>query len=223
MKLFYGRKISRKIGDLDLEELRNSNYYLSEKNLKKKFLQIEKNFSTFNLEIGFGSGENILFQAKKNKNICFIGCDPFLNGIVKLKKQIDKYQIKNTYFTNLDFWNFFANLKKIKFDKIYILFPDPWPKKKHNKRRLINNKFVEKLSKICSSKSLIHVLTDHPDYLIQIEDLFLKSNSFEIILNRYISNDLDKYKIEYTKYHKKAIQEKRRSYLISIACKNKKN
>ena len=222
MNPFYGRRVSRKIEDSDIEELKNSNYHLSEKNLRKKICEIEKKFSIFNLEIGFGSGENILFQAKNNRNVCFMGCDPFLNGSVKLKNQIDKYQINNTYFTNLDFWNFFENLKTIKFNKIFILFPDPWPKKKHNKRRLINYRFVEKISKICNSKSTIHILTDHPDYLMQIEDLFLKSTNFKITLNRYISEDLDKYKIEYTKYHKKAIQQKRRSHLIIIECKNKK-
>ena len=89
-----------------------------------------------NLEIGFGGGENIIFQATSNQKEFFLACDPFLKGSLKLKKRIDSLKLKNILLTDIDFHKLSDYLEGLFFEKIYILFPDPWPKKNIKKEGL---------------------------------------------------------------------------------------
>ena len=178
---------------------------MNQKNIKLKIKEIKPLFNFFNLEIGFGNGDNIIYQAQNNEKDCFLGCDPFLNGSIKLMKKTEKNKFKNLYFSNLDFKNFYEYIKKVKLSKIFILFPDPWPKKKHKKRRLINSEFVRKISSICKIKSLIYVSTDDQDYQREILEIFFKEKIFKIspiILIKIFLKDLIYQKSNTLKEHK---------------------
>lgn len=209
MKSFYGRRISKKIKKSDLNELYNSKLYLSEQNLKKKIFNFKKKFRKINLEIGFGTGENLLGQAKQNLNHAFVGCDPFLNGNLNVFKKAKNLLEQNILITDMDFNNFFINVRgKLKFSKIFILFPDPWPKKKHNKRRLINKNFLEKIEKIIENQGKIIITTDCYEYFEEIIYIFKNNHYFQRIqIPKKIENGQDSFQISGlsdTKYYKKS-------------------
>ena len=164
---FYGRKHSRKLKNYQIQDIKNFSFFF-EKEKIKTLKEIKKNFEKFNLEIGFGFGENLLNQSLKFKNEFFLGCDPYIKGSINLKKKILFFNLNNLFLTNLDFFDLLKQVDFFFFNKITILFPDHWPKKKHKKRRLINEKFVKLLSKISHEKTKIIVSTDHKDYLRQI-------------------------------------------------------
>ena len=96
------------------------------------------------------------------------------------------------------------------FKKIFILFPDPWPKIRHKKRRLINEEFVKNLDKITLKYSEILVVTDDEDYSNQILKTFSKQNFFKLLLKTSDNQIFEDYKIYPTKYFRKAKKENRR-------------
>lgn len=177
---FYGRKLSRKIGKLNYKDLVNFSFFFDESNYSKVLKTFQKVKEPINLEIGFGAGENLIFQSNKKKKEFFLACDPFLAGSFKLKKHIEKEDLKNIYFTNFDFLTFAKLMKGLSFKKIYILFPDPWHKKKHNKRRLINFEFPETLEKISNENVEIFIATDDIDYSNQIIQSFMVYEKFKL-------------------------------------------
>lgn len=218
---FYGRKLSRKKKSFCFHELDKCDFFFDEtkfKTLKKKLIISNKRI---NLEIGFGMGDHLVFLSQKFKNDFFLGVDPFLSGNANLKKKIEIKKIKNVYYSNLDFLSFFNLLKNIFFKDIFVLFPDPWPKTKHQRRRLINEKFVEKINQVINRKSRVLVATDHRDYSSQILKCFTKQNLFENNLFPYQSLTKDDPNFFPTKYFYKAKREKRNvNYFIFTKKKN---
>ncbi len=211
---FYGRKLSRNKKKFNYKDLESSPFFFDQLNFKDLELRIKEKPSLVNLEIGYGTGDNIILQSEERKKEIFIACDPFLSGAVKLMKKIKLYSSKNVYFTDLEFWNLFKLISNLRFNKIYILFPDPWPKKKHTKRRLINNEFVKKLKIITTDESKIFIATDDQDYSNQILKCFLKERFFKLFgLNQknLKFNDVDLFP---TKYYNKAIIEKKKINLF---------
>lgn len=177
---FYGRKLSRKTGKLKYKNLIEFSFFFDASNYYKTLKTLQKIKEPINLEIGFGSGENLIFQSKKKKEEFFLACDPFLAGSFKLKNLIEKEEIRNIFFTNLDFHTFVKLMKGLFFNRIYILFPDPWHKKKHNKRRLINFEFINTLDTITNKNAEILIATDNNDYANQIIKTFFVHSKFKI-------------------------------------------
>ena len=210
---FYGRRYPRNIKNDQLKNLNDFEFFLDKKKIKR-FKNKVKNFQDLNLEIGFGGGENIFAQSLKNDNDLFLGCDPYLSGSFNLKKNIKVHSLKNLFFTNLDFLELFKFLKGITFKRIIILFPDPWPKKRHKKRRLINSNFIDLLGLITFDKTKIIVATDHEDYLNHILYEFYKSKSFELSTDVVDCKVGDCFDITSTKYHKKAKKTNKKAYFL---------
>ncbi|MFQ3307184.1 MAG: tRNA (guanine-N7-)-methyltransferase [Candidatus Midichloriaceae bacterium] len=160
------------------------------------------NDQKINLEIGFGSGEFILQQAKQNPEEIFFGCEVYNHGVIKLLHNIQRNNLKNIFVCNIDVREFLLNLpKEILFNNIYIYYPDPWPKKKHNKRRLISGNFLEFL--LNKFQKNLCITTDHKDYAESIlyQALLLPSYYIDTML---ISNNQKLH----TKFEKKAIMNK---------------
>ena len=147
----------------------------------------------------------------------FIAVDPFISGGIKVKKKIEFMDIKNVFISNLDCWNFLSCLKKIIYNKIYILFPDPWPKKRHKKRRLINQKFVRKLNNVTSESSNIFIITDDNDYSIQIIKSFGKIKNFRLNKKLCTKQCLIDLGIYPTKYYNKARVEKKKISVFTLS------
>lgn len=116
------------------------------------------------LEIGFGDGGHLLHQALNNRDIAFIGCEPFINGTVKLLRGIEENGLTNIHVSNNDFRLIAEKFPKHSIDRVFILFPDPWPKKKQNKRRIISTETLNLLANIMKPGATLRVATDHMGY-----------------------------------------------------------
>ena len=134
------------------------------------------------IEIGFGDGTVLIETALKNPNKNFIGIEVYDSGLGQCLNEINKHKIKNIrliYGDAVEVFEQFITKKSV--EKINILFPDPWPKKRHHKRRLINKRFLALLSKSLINKGIINISTDWEDYAQQIELTFKESNQFKEI------------------------------------------
>lgn len=133
------------------------------------------------LEIGFGMGESLLSMAINNPTQHFIGIEVHPPGVGALLAAIDKYKLKNINIYQNDAAIILKNcIKNESLAKVQIFFPDPWPKQRHNKRRLIQKKFVELLVEKIKPGGLIHLATDWQDYANQMMEVL---STFETLNN----------------------------------------
>ncbi|CAN5228063.1 tRNA (guanosine(46)-N7)-methyltransferase TrmB [soil metagenome] len=127
------------------------------------------------LEIGFGGGEHLAAQAAANPQALIIGCEPFLNGVASLLRHVDEGDLKNVRIHSDDARAVVEALPDASLDKIMILFPDPWHKVRHNKRRLIQDAFVVSLVRILKPGGRLRFVTDWKDYASWSLERFQKS------------------------------------------------
>lgn len=135
-----------------------------------------REYSRIALEIGFGGGEHLLAQAAHNPDTLFIGCEPFINGVAKCLAGIDQQKLKNIRLFTNDARQLIEQLPDNCLDSIFILFPDPWPKLRHNKRRLINRELLKMLYRVHKPGGRLLITTDHVDYSVWILEV-LQNNS----------------------------------------------
>ncbi len=100
------------------------------------------------LEIGFGSGEHLAWQAGHHPDIGCIGCEPFINGVASLLGRIEDSGLKTVRIHDGDAREVLGWLPKASIGRIFVLFPDPWPKKRHLKRRLLSPETVTQLARV---------------------------------------------------------------------------
>jgi tRNA (guanine-N7-)-methyltransferase len=136
------------------------------------------------LEIGFGNGEHIIWQAKKNINIGLIGAEPFLNGVSCLLSYIENSGVKNIRILPEDVRPLLDKLPNCSLGRVFILFPDPWPKLRHHKRRLVSKVTLDKLADIMADGAELRLATDDADYAASILRLGISHDSFEWLAKR---------------------------------------
>ena len=139
---------------------------------------LNKEYSSCHLEIGFGNAENLCSQAKLNPDILYIGCEVYQSGIGSLLASIKEDKIKNIRIFDKDIRLLIDEKDDKVFDRVIIICPDPWPKDKHHKRRLINYDFLSMISKTMKEGSEIYISTDWENYASHIRELFLRANFF---------------------------------------------
>jgi len=100
------------------------------------------------LEIGFGGAEHLLWQAEQNPDVTLLGVEPFLNGVAKAVRGIVDKDLKNIRLHRGDARDVLKLLPDNSLDRVFVLFPDPWHKARHNKRRIINEDFIEELHRV---------------------------------------------------------------------------
>ena len=150
--------------------------------LIKNFKTIKSNLGNYqniNLDIGFGKGEYLIDLAINNPNDLFIGAEPFLSGVLNVLNISEKYELHNIKVFNDDVRILLTEITEEFFNKIYILFPDPWPKARHHKRRIINPYLLNEAFKILKKNGQIHIITDSDDYALWIEELFANDTRFK--------------------------------------------
>ena len=130
------------------------------------------------LEIGFGAGDHLVAQAEKNPTVAFIGCEPFVEGIGKLISRIDSSGVTNIRIYPGDVRDLIVALPLASLGKVFLLFPDPWPKNRHHKRRIINRDFLDKLAGCLRVGGDLLVWTDHDEYVRWILDELLQHEAF---------------------------------------------
>ena len=160
-----------------------------------------ENFSECHLEIGFGNAENLCSIAKLNPEFLFIGCEVYASGIGSLLATIKEDNIKNIRVFNQDIRILLDKNPEEIFDKVIIVCPDPWPKDRHHKRRLINEEFLQMLNKTMKHGGILYISTDWEHYAESIKESLEKSD--------YFSNSKIEKKLTFSKFENRGKEEGR--------------
>jgi len=117
------------------------------------------------LEIGFGGGEHLAAQANAHPDVGLVGCEPFIDGVAKLLAQVDAENLQNVRIHGDDARQIFSTFDQASIDRIFVLFPDPWRKARHHKRRLIQDDILNDFAKLLKDGGELRVASDHMDYV----------------------------------------------------------
>ena len=131
------------------------------------------------LEIGFGNGEHLIWQAQNHANVGIIGAEPFLNGVARLLSYIGESAVENVRILPDDVRPVLARLPAASIGRVFILFPDPWPKVRHHKRRLVSAETLDRLAVILADGAELRLATDDADYAAWMLRLGLAHSAFE--------------------------------------------
>ena len=116
------------------------------------------------LEIGFGGGEHLAEQAGRRPSALMIGCEPFLNGVGSALRHVEEGNLQNVRLHAGDARAIMAALPDGSLDRVMILFPDPWPKARHHKRRLVQADTAEEIARLLKPGGRLRFVTDWKDY-----------------------------------------------------------
>ncbi len=173
------------------EDIKKSKYYVDDpESHKGSFNKLFGNKKPIHLEIGMGKGNFIIEMAKRNPDINFIGLEKFDSVLVKAVEKLESIELDNLKLIWYDAATI-DNLFDKEIDTLYLNFSDPWPKKRHAKRRLTHESFLEKYDKIFKKGNNIIMKTDNrklfeysvksfTDYGYKIEDISLDLHSDEV-------------------------------------------
>jgi len=175
------------------------------------------------LEIGFGSGEHLASHARLNPDIGFIGCEPYLNGVAHHLSLIAHDKLNNVRIFDDDARKLFRVLPDSVFDRVYALYSDPWPKKRHQRRRFISFETVNSLSRIMKNGAQLRLASDHMGYISwMLEHL---SRCPELEWQARSKQDWEKPPVDWiqTRYEKKAINKGISSAYLCFSRQERKN
>ena len=119
------------------------------------------------LEIGFGSGEHLVHQAEAHTDVTFIGVEPYINGVASLLGKLRRQKVGNVLVHPGDARDLFDVLPAEAVSKAFLLYPDPWPKARHHRRRFVTPEHLVPLHRVLEPGSELRVATDIPDYVRQ--------------------------------------------------------
>ncbi len=117
------------------------------------------------LEIGFGGGEHLARLARQRRDWGFIGCEPFLNGVAKLLVAIEEEGLDNIRLHDGDARALLPAIGEATLDAVYLLYPDPWPKKRHHKRRFVNQHTLAEIHRVLKPEGVFFFASDIDDYV----------------------------------------------------------
>ena len=215
---FYGRRKGRKLSkSAELAIIEGQKYLIKIEDLTNIFSK--KNII---LEIGFGDGGNLINSAKINSNFFYIGADPFLNSTAKCLNKLLKYNLKNIAIWPDDIRKILKYFPHNSISEVKILFPDPWPKTKHQNRRLIQSEFIELIYSIIKPSGTITIATDHDVLKNWVLEKFQTYTNFEWMAQSSKDWRVRPFDCFETKYELKSIIQKRKPSWF-IFKKNKYN
>jgi tRNA (guanine-N7-)-methyltransferase len=162
------------------------------------------------LEIGFGGGEHLAAQAKLCPDNFFIGCEPFVNGVASLLDHLDRDNIENVRIFNDDARKILDALPDASLDKCFVLFADPWPKKRHIERRFIGPENLARLARVLRTGALLRLASDHAQLVEWMRDCLARHTDFTAV---YASYDPPSDWIQ-TRYQEKAIAAGRQAFFM---------
>ncbi|MEM7169221.1 MAG: tRNA (guanine(46)-N(7))-methyltransferase TrmB [Pseudomonadota bacterium] len=172
------------------------------------------------LEIGFGGGEHLAWQARMVRDsgwpVGIIGAEYFINGVARLLRHLEGARCEDLVRIHSgDVWELLSALPPDSLSRVFVLFPDPWPKARHHKRRLLQPAFLDVLEHLMKDRGLLRVATDDPDYLTWIMGHFQDNPAFE-----WEAQDAKDWRCRPTdwpptRYEEKALAAGRRGYFLS--------
>ncbi len=166
------------------------------------------------LEIGFGGGEAMIARAQQEPHTGFIGVEPFVNGMAKALAGIESNGLRNVRLYFDDVISLIAWLPEQSLARIDLIHPDPWPKRRHWKRRFVQDDMIAQLARILRPQGEFRFVTDIADYASWTLQRFIRSNTFEWTAE--CASDWRKPWSDFagTRYHAKAAREERVSCFL---------
>lgn len=168
------------------------------------------------LEVGFGGGEHMVHQAARNRDAGLIGCDPYVNGVAMLLGKIRDAGCDNIRVHPGDARDLLDVLPDASISRAFLLYPDPWPKRRHHRRRFVTPEHLEPLARVCAPGCVLRVATDIPDYVRQALAQ-IPRHGFEWLAER--PRDWRRPWEDWlpTRYERKAIREGRTPHYLTFA------
>jgi tRNA (guanine-N7-)-methyltransferase len=168
------------------------------------------------LEVGFGGGEHMLAQAEANPAVQIIGAEPFINGVAKLLAAIERSGVRNVAVTDHDARDVLDVLPAGSVARVFLLYPDPWPKARHHKRRFVNPPQLNQLARVMLSGAELRVATDIGDYVRHTLAQTARDARF-----RWTANGVADWREPWadwpgTRYEAKALREGRRPHYLTF-------
>lgn len=130
------------------------------------------------LEIGFGAGEHLLAQAAAHPEVGFIGCEPYRPGVVRLARGLDPETAGRVRVWRDDARAVLDRLPDAALSRVFVLFPDPWPKTRHHKRRVICPPVLAALARAMADRAELRIATDDSGYLVWILEHLARAGGF---------------------------------------------
>ncbi|MFZ9949416.1 MAG: tRNA (guanine(46)-N(7))-methyltransferase TrmB [Gemmobacter sp.] len=119
------------------------------------------------LEIGFGGGEHMVHQAARHPEVGILGAEPFINGVAMLLRRIDEAGVRNVAIHPGDVRDLFDVLPAGSVGRVFLNYPDPWPKRRHHRRRFVTPEHLDPLARVMAEGAELRLATDIPDYMRQ--------------------------------------------------------
>jgi tRNA (guanine-N7-)-methyltransferase len=172
---FYGRRRGKALRRSQRGYLREDLDHLApgpvgrEANPERRPLDLRARFGArpLWLEIGFGGGEHMVHQAARNPEVTLLGAEPFINGVAMLLGKIREAGVDNVSVHPGDARDLFDVLPAGSVAKAFLLYPDPWPKTRHHRRRFVTPEHLEPLARVLAPRAEFRIATDIPDYVRQ--------------------------------------------------------
>lgn len=136
------------------------------------------------LEVGFGAGEHLVWQAEHHPGVGLIGCEPFINGVAKCLAHIERTGVANVRLFTDDARFVMAALPPHSLSRVFVLFPDPWPKTRHHKRRFVQRVNLDVLAGLMVPGAELRLATDDPSYLPWMVEHACTHPAFEWLAER---------------------------------------
>ena len=167
------------------------------------------------LEIGFGGGGHMVHQAAQNPDVGIIGCEPYINGVAMLLGKIRKAKVDNLAVYPGDVRDMFDVLPEASIDRAFLLYPDPWPKSRHHRRRFVTPEHLAPLVRVLKPGAIFRVATDIPDYVRQTLEQ-VPGHGFE-----WLAEGPSDWRVAWddwisTRYEKKALREGRVPHYLTF-------
>lgn len=131
------------------------------------------------LEVGFGAGEHLVWQAEQHPNVGLIGCEPYINGVAKCLAHIERTGVSNVRLFTDDARFVMQALPPRSLSRAFVLFPDPWPKTRHHKRRFVQRSNLDVLARLMKQGAELRLATDDPSYLPWMVEHACRHDDFE--------------------------------------------
>ena len=166
----------------------------------------KNNFKRIILEIGFGNGENLINLAKENPQNLYIGSEVYMAGIGQVLGAINDNELANIRLVTGDIRLLIEEINESIFDEVLIICPDPWPKLKHHKRRMINSEFLDSIYKVLNLDGHLFMSTDWENYAESIEEAINQNEGFVKVKDSIYQE------ASLTKFQQRAVKEGRKIY-----------
>ena len=168
------------------------------------------------LEVGFGGGEHMVHQAIQNPDVQFLGCEPYINGVGMLLGKMRKEGVENITLHAGDARDVMDILPTGSIDRAFLLYPDPWPKKRHHRRRFVTPEHLDPLARCLMAGAIFRIATDIEDYVRQTMEQMTLRDDFE-----WLAETADDWRVAWpdwhsTRYEQKALREGRKPHYMTF-------